>query len=111
MPNLPLLRPEIRKNDRIYYRREKTTTADQESLPFWFVLRIHTGDPLPSIRKSLWLLHWANAHILDHKHLFAPPSLQPQHTSIGYTADIGAQFNNILTLPPTDVMMSPSLLK
>ena len=60
------------QNDRIYYRREKTITADQESPPFWFVLRIHTGDPLPRVRKSLWLLHWANTHILDHKYLFAP---------------------------------------
>jgi len=73
--------PRNLQNDRIYYRRRKTTTADQESPPFWFVLQIHMGDPLLSIRKSLWLLHWANTHISDHKHLFAPPSLQPQHTS------------------------------
>ena len=99
-------------NNRISYRREDATTTSQAlRIPFWYVLRIQTGNPLPRIGKSLWLLHWANAHTLDHTHLFASPSLRPQHTSIGYTRDLGAQFNNTLTLAPTDTTFAVEITK
>ena len=40
-----------------------------------------------------------------------PPSLRPQYTSIEYTGDIGAQFNNTFTLPPTDVTFPAKVVK
>lgn len=66
---------------------------------------------MPQIRRSVWLLHWAQTHIPDHKYIFAPPSLRPQHTKIGYTSSICAQYNNIFTLPPTDVTFPAMVVK
>ena len=99
------------RNDRVYYKRERTNVYHHAKPFYWFALRIQTGDPLPQLRRSFWLIHWAHTHILDHKHLFAPSSLQVQHPKIGYTKNGGADYNNTFTLPPTKVTFPAQVVK
>jgi len=99
------------RNDRVYYKRERTNVYHHAEPFYWFVLRIQTGDPLPQLWRSFWLIHWAHTHILDHKHLFALLSLQAQHTTIGYTRNGGTDYNNTFTLPPTEVTFPAQVVK